>query len=460
VSASLWRIEDGKLRLSFHEGQAAAWQSERRFVAMIAGTQGGKTSFGPWWLHREINRCGPGDYLAVTSSFDLFKLKALPQVREVFEHLLRRGRYWSGDRVMELADPQGRFWANKADDPMWGRIILRSASAGSGLESATARACWADEAGQDEFTVETWEAVLRRLALAEGRVLITTTPYSLGWLKTELYDRWTAGDPTIEVIQFESIQNPAFPRAEFERAKATMPSWRFAMFYQALFSRPAGLIYTDFDPTFHVIEPFEIPPAWPRYFGSDFGGANTALLWLAHQPGADRYIVFSESLSGGLSTREHARAAKTKAEGTKLMGGWGGAASEDQARTDWGMEGFPIRKPPVADVEAGISRVIQLIKENRLFVFRTCRGLLDELETYRRKLDASGQPTEEIEAKRMFHRLDALRYVASGLVGVMQPRLYVSAGEARPAYGGTGRSAIEEVARNTRLGLPNVRGWR
>lgn len=433
MSTSLWRIDAGKLHLSFHPGQARAWQSERRFVAMVAGTQGGKTSFGPWWLHREISRCGPGDYLAVTSSFDLFKLKALPQVREVFEHILRRGRYWSGDRVMELADEEGRFWANKADDPMWGRIILRSASAGSGLESATAKACWADEAGQDEFTIETWEAILRRLALAQGRVLISTTPYSTGWLKQQLYDAWIGGDPTIEVIQFESVLNPAFPQAEFERAKATMPAWRFAMFYQGLFSRPAGLIYEDFDPSRHVIEPFEIPPTWSRYVGADFGGANTALVWLAHEPGADRYILYHESLSGGLSTQEHAQRAKSYAEGTKLVSAWGGAPSEDQARTDWSNAKFTIRKPPVADVEAGISRVIELIKADRLFVFRTCRGILDELGSYRRKLDASGQPTEEIEQKRTYHRLDALRYAACGLVRAPMPFVYHGAGPARRA---------------------------
>lgn len=45
MSSHLWRIEDGKLKLSLHSGQAKAWKSEKRFVFVIAGTQGGKTSF-------------------------------------------------------------------------------------------------------------------------------------------------------------------------------------------------------------------------------------------------------------------------------------------------------------------------------------------------------------------------------------------------------------------------------
>src|SRR5205823_5064075 len=102
-----------------------------------------KTSFGPWWLHREIERCGPGDYLAVTSTFDLFKLKMLPTLCEVFEQILGIGRYWSGDRVIELCDPAtGKFLARRSQDTMYTRIILRSAEAKSGLESTTSKAAW------------------------------------------------------------------------------------------------------------------------------------------------------------------------------------------------------------------------------------------------------------------------------------------------------------------------------
>src|SRR5579859_1708742 len=145
---NLWKIEGDTLTLDLHPGQTAAWESRRRIVAMLAGTQGGKTSFAPWWLHREIQTRGAGDYLAVTDSFDLFKLKFLPSMRECFEQVLRCGRYWSGERLIEIADPTtGRFLAKRADDPMWARIILRSADSKSGVESTSAKAAVLDEAG-------------------------------------------------------------------------------------------------------------------------------------------------------------------------------------------------------------------------------------------------------------------------------------------------------------------------
>jgi hypothetical protein len=310
---------------------------------------------------------------------------------------------------------------------MWGRILLRSARSDGGLESATAKAAWLDECGQDEFTIETWEAVLRRLSLSQGRVLGTTTPYNLGWLKSEVHDRWrrigTAnekpGDRDFCVIQFPSYWNPLFPRAEFERAKATMPAHRFQMFYEGLLSRPAGLIYDCYRDEIggHLVEDFPVPPGWARWVGVDFGAVNTALLWLAQQPETGVYYAYRESLSGGLSTAEHCAQNLRLAAGENVVGWYGGSGSETQQRMDWMEAGVPVLPPPVGDVEGGIDRVTGLLKTHKLRVFRSCVGLRDEFGSYKRKLNDLGQPLDEIENKRAFHRLDALRYVASGIVG-------------------------------------------
>lgn len=327
------------------------------------------------------------------------------------------GRYWAAVRVIELADPDKGFLAKRADDQMWGRIILRSASAGGGLESATANAAVLDEAGQDEFTVEDWEAVLRRLSLSEGRVLIGTTPYNLGWMKTQVYDRWAKGDADYDVIQFESTMNPIFPKSEYDRALRSMPSWRFDLMYRGRFTRPAGLIYDCFQPDVHIVDPFPVHADWWYTVGMDFGAVNTALLWLAYDREADRYFVVEESLEGGQSTPQHAAKARKRAEGRRVIEWWGGAGSEDQQRMDWQAEQVPVKKPPVKEVEAGIERVYRMFQEGRLLIFRTCSGLIDELGSYRRKLDENSEPTEIIEDKRKFHRLDGLRYAAVGIAG-------------------------------------------
>lgn len=366
---------------------------------------------------------GAGDYIAATTTNDLFKLKFLPEMKTVFEHVLKIGRYWAGDRIMELKEPpnddfnnwhNGRFLAERSSDLMWGRIILRSAQSESGLASTTAKAALLDEVGQDGWTLEDWEEIEARVALNEGRIFGATTLYNLGWLKSEIYDKWLDGDKSIEISQFSSLVNPAFPPKEFERLKDKMQDWRFSMSYLGEFAKPATLIYKDFS-NLMLVDDFEIPQDWQRVVGVDFGGANTATIYAALNPEDKRWYLYKETLEGGLSTDQHVRRQKEYLEGTDYEV-VGGSKSEGQQRLDWSVAGLEVYEPPISDVEAGIDRVIQIIKQDQLRVFRSLKGLRDELGSYQRKADSSGNPTDEILNKRHFHRLDAVRYLFSFVV--------------------------------------------
>jgi hypothetical protein len=391
----------GKLTINLHPGQTRAWESKRRFVFIIAGTQSGKTSFMPLLLDREIRERGEGDYLAVTATYDLMKLKFLPEMRGYFERLFG-WQYAASDRAL----------VREYKPRMFTRIIMRSADADGGLESASAKGALFDECGQDGVKVNAWEAILRRLSLSQGRVLAGTTPYNLGWLKTQIFDKWRGGDPDIQVVQFKSTMNPAFPVEEYERARRTLPTWKFEMFYNGNFSRPAGMIYEDFSQN-HIIPAFDIPASWSRYLGVDFGAVHTAKIFIAQDPESKINYLYRESLEGNKTTQQHADSVKAYNEHNLLV--WGGAKSETQQRMDWQAAGVYVQEPKISDVEAGISRVIALLKEKRLFIFDTCKGVIDEFGTYSRELDENGLSTEKIKNKADYHHLDALRYVASGV---------------------------------------------
>ena len=410
-------IQGETLEQHFHPGQWEAWDSTRRFIFMLAGTQGGKTSFGPLWLHREIFDedigCGPGDYLAVTASYDLFKLKMLPALREYFEHTLSVGRYWAGDKIIELRDPDtGLFLAKRQDDRMWGRIILRSARSDGGLESATGKAAWLDECGQEDFTITTWQAVRRRLSLHRGRVLGTTTLYVLyNWLRS-LYNDWQKGDPDIDFVQFASILNPLFPKDEYDDAMLKTDDHVFSMFYRGEYDTPPGMIYKAYNDQLCTIKPFSIPEDWPSYCGLDFGGTNTAAIRYRHDQTHDEYFVTNEYLEGDKESREHA--ADLRHWGNNWTGGsWG----ERQWRKEFGVGGLPVQEPPFSSVWTGINKVIALHKQNKIKVFDTCTGYLSQKGRYSRPIDKStGEPkANEIKNKKDYHFMDAERYLVSRL---------------------------------------------
>lgn len=408
---------DGALRLHMHRGQWRAWRSERRVVAVLAGTQSGKTSWGPHWLYREIQRRGPGDYMVVTPTFQLLELKALPEFRRVFEDYMRLGVYTGSPtrRFTFSVTAARRTFGAPQSTPT--RVLFGYAAEPESLESATAKAAWLDEAGQKRFKLGSWEAIQRRLSIHQGRTLITTTPYDLGWLKQKIWDRWRAGDSEIEVIRFDSTENPAFPQAEFERARRDLPAWKFDLFYRAIFTRPAGLIYDCFDMNAHVVPRFAIPAHWPRFLGLDFGGVHTAGLFLAREPGTNRLYAYREYLAGGRTAKEHATALR---EGEPMIPTCvGGSASEGQFRAEFRAAGVPVREPAVSAIEIGIDRLYGLIKRGALLVFDDLARLLEELQTYSRELDAAGEPTEAIEDQHSFHMLDAARYIAGWLE---QPR--------------------------------------
>ncbi len=424
---------EGEVQLHFHEGQSLTWESKARFIAMLAGTQGGKTSFAPWWLNREINAAfelmrsmgqdlskGLGDFLAVTSTYDLFKLAMLPALRNLFEDILHIGHYWAGDRIMELSEnlvPYGKFWARDVgskDAPMFGRIILRSAEAESGLEAATIKAAWLDEVGQPEFTLGAWEAVLRRLAINQGRALLTTTIYNLGWLKQEVYDKWMAGDSNFDVIQYDSTTNPGFPREEFERARSAMPTWKFNMFYRGLFTRPEGMVYSSFDEQACVIEPFTIPEDWQMLVGHDFGSNNPAQLIYAYDPGMGLFYLVQELKPGGMSVQGQVSQLKRVTKGHYVLMRRGGSHQEVGERGNYTQQGWPIAEPTVRSVTVGIERVFALHRRNAIMVFNTCKGYLNEKLSYSYKLAPGYGATDEIENKSRYHYMDAERYILSG----------------------------------------------
>lgn len=403
---------DGNIRFRFHRSQARAMRSTARFTAIVAGAQSGKSVCGPPWLHREMKRCGPGDYMVVAPDYQLMARKALPAFRQLFETLLKLGTYNKTDHVFPVSpDGEIKLWGERQAEET--TVFFGYASKPESLEAATAKAAWCDEAGQKDFKLASWQAILRRLSIHEGRVLITTTPYDFGWLKQKLYDPWKAGSELIEFVNFESQDNPAFPQREWKRAKADMPRWKFDLMYRGIFTKPAGVIFDNFDPDRDTCPPFKIDDRWHRYLGLDFGGVNTVALWYAQEPGSKTLYIYDEYKAGGRTAKVHAEMI-LKGHPHPLVSA-GGSKSEDQWRDEFAEGGLGIEAPDITDVEVGIDRVYGFHARQEIKVFSTCEGYLEEKATYRRELDALDQPTEKIQDKSSFHYMDAERYILSKL---------------------------------------------
>jgi hypothetical protein len=430
--ANLYELVDGKLITTFHPGQLKAWDSEKRVVAIIAGGRSGKTSFSPLWLHREMRRKGPGDYLMAAPNYPLIDKAAGPEIELVFGNLLNLGEMRHSPWQFRISD-QGakKLWGTVPERPA--RIIFGHADEPQSLEAMSAKAAWLDEAGMAKFKLESWEAVRQRVSLDRGRILITSKPYNLGWMKQLIHDPWVASKgqhPEIDVIRFDSTENPSFPPEELERARLELPLWKYNMQYRGLFTRPAGLIYTSFNESRHKIPRFNIPPEWQRYVGIDFGGVNTAAVFFAEEMSdgkpTGRYIGYREYKAGERSAAEHCRhimrgdPANGIPPEPRIPICAGGSKSEGQWRREFAaggtvngkrVRGLSIHGPMVSNIEVGINKVYAAFARNQLLIFDDLHGLLDELLSYSRELDTLGEPTEWIDNPHDFHFADATRYL-------------------------------------------------
>ena len=407
---------EGKYVLNLHEGQTRAWLSEARFIAICAGTQGGKTCFEPDWLRREIKRCGDGDYIVVTATFPLLNLKLLPEFCYVFESAFKLGEYLDSKRTLQFHHvPGGTNGTVKVIDPT--RIIFGSATHPESIESATAKAAVLDEAGQKQFRLESWEAVRRRLSLSQGRALFGTTLYNAGWFIQEIYTPAEQKQKGFELVQFDSISNPAFPKAEYFEMERTMPRWKFAMFYRGRFMRPAGLVYDGFDARACVIDPFEIPKHWLIYVGHDFGKSNPAAVFYAQDPDTGLFFLFHEYLPGpGYSTAHHVEEFKKITAGYNVIKRMGGNLTDDDGwRNDFTNHGWPITGPneDMKSVKKQIDIVNGFHILNKIMVFRSNKYYLDEKGSFSHELDEKYQPTEDLEDEKKYHLMASERVLMS-----------------------------------------------
>ena len=163
----LWYLDGETLRFRFHKYQKQAMRARERFILLLGGTQSGKTSFGPAWLHREICLRGAGDYLAVAPTYPLMNKKMLPEFLRFFKDMLHLGTYNKTEKTFTVSDDGEIALFGKAQKTKT-IVYFGHAQDPDALESATAKAAWLDECGQSKFRLDSFEAVLRRLSLIRG----------------------------------------------------------------------------------------------------------------------------------------------------------------------------------------------------------------------------------------------------------------------------------------------------
>jgi PBSX family phage terminase large subunit len=237
-----------------------------------------------------------------------------------------------------------------------------------------------------------------------------------------------------KMIVAPSTENRHLPEGYIEGMLSTYSKERIQRDVMGSFDSFEGMIYSDFDRSIHVVEPFEIPKGWTRVIGADHGFTNPAAALFGAVDNDGNLIIYDEFYEREWLIEDICRKGIAPRAGTDKFAGMYIDPSTKAKRNQAGgrvysdystyLEHLPSNIPLMIannEVSTGIDRVKSFLRPNprtkkpRLLIFSTCVNTLEEIGEYRwAELTANqeGSKNQKEEPRKYNdHAMDALRYL-------------------------------------------------
>jgi len=276
---------------------------------------------------------------------------------------------------------------------------------------------WFDE----EPPKDVYDECLMRVMDKKGDIFGTMTPLKgETFIYNEIYlNRGGSKEVWWESISWED--NPYLPKSEIKLLSQTLDSSTLDARKYGKFSCGEGLVYPEFDRSFHVIPPFPIPEEWQENISIDPGLNNPlSAHWYAVDWDGNIYVV-AEHFAAGKDIDFHVRSIKDISARICWKTDYRGRLSAliDSAANQrtlasvksvselFSEKGILVNPKVNKDVFAGICRVKEYLKRDNgtpnLYVFDTCKVMIEEFLGY---FWADG----DSPVKKDDHCMDELRY--------------------------------------------------
>jgi phage terminase large subunit len=293
--------------------------------------------------------------------------------------------------------------------PTGGKVFFKSLEDPKYVEGITAHSAWIDEA--DLITYPAYLVVRGRVNATMGRMLLTSSIADNSWLAEYVTK---LSDDRYDIISWESKENPAFSKEEWEALKEELDPSIFRRRYEAKLDFAKGLVYSNFDLKSKVVS--DIPPSEvveKAFIGADWGFNDPTAIVVILVTNVRRAYVWKEFYVEGLQIDPVVAAFNKFIKDIKEKFNLGVTIFADPSNKQFlqsvsGMLRHDII-PGERDIFNGTAAIRNLIYQGRFFIFRNCENTLKEIRTYRFK-EKHWERLEEPE-DRNNHLLDAIRYV-------------------------------------------------
>lgn len=408
-----------------HEKQLAFHKCNKKNRWVFGGNRSGKTECGAVetiWLARGIH-----PYRENKPDIECWVVSLSTQVqRDVAQHKILN--YLNKDWIEDIVMLSGK--KSSMDMGVIDFITIRNVF--GGVSKIGFKSCdqgrekfqgtsldfvWFDEEPPLDIYLECKMRVLDKC----GDIFATMTPLKgLSWVYNTIYLNEN-NDPEVWYENISWYDNPFLNKREIESFRMSLSKDELESRCYGNFVGNGGLVYSEFEESVNVIDPFEIPADWQDNISIDPGLNNPlSAHWYAVDFANNIYVV-AEHFEAGKSVEYHATKIKEisqrlnwkksnngqiealidSAANQKTLSG---RKSVTELFYDYGI----LVNPRVnKDLFSGINRVKSYIKnangESRLFIFRNCTNLIKEIKGY---FWGSG----DAPVKKDDHCLDELRY--------------------------------------------------
>ena len=208
---------------------------------------------------------------------------------------------------------------------------------------------------------------------------------------------------------------------EYERMLQSLPAIQRKQLLEGNWDISEGAAFAEFDPSIHILPPFDLPSWWERLKGIDYGYASeSCCLWGVIDPEDKTLIIYRELYRKGL-TGEALGDTLTQMEESEIKSITGVLDTAAWSRTGYTgptigelliQKGHKLRRAD-KNRHAGKVQIHEYLRPNRetgrprLQIFNSCPNLIKELQG----LPLSKSNPEDVDTHAADHAYDALRYM-------------------------------------------------
>lgn len=395
--------------------QIAPWKDTSSILLLTGAAGGGKSRLAGEKLHGYLLRYSRATGLMLRKAREYAGKSILPFMQRTVIGNDPRVHVNKSEGVFEYDNGSMLFVGGMKNDDQ--REALRSIGQDGSLDIV-----WMEEA--NAFTRMDFDEILGRMrgkAASWQQVILSTNPdHPQHWIYLDLILKGQAS-----VYYSSAKDNPYNPPA-YHQMLAMMSGVMKLRLVDGLWVQAEGAVYDEFDPSIHVIEPFEIPADWRRIRSIDFGYSNPFVCqWWAIDPEGRMYMYREIYMSQRL-VEDHARQINELSQGELVEATIADHDAEDRATLEkYGIITLPADKAISPGIQAVKARLAKAKDgKPRVFILRGATVEEDPRLVHLKKPTSTeaevtgyvwpkaqdGRPIKEVPVKENDHGLDAWRY--------------------------------------------------